>query len=147
MCLIVKKGTRSKILKENMIVYKQIERIPNSDAVSSTYYSGFVYEPNVLNKETIRTSSDSCAHDFGAMMFILKKTNDASLRVAMYNKTITAYGSGFHFATTRERLDCLEYYIATFVIPAGSKIILDGNGLGITNQIMYVPSPPETEIK
>lgn len=57
-----------------------------------------------------------------------------------------AYGEGFHFFATKTR--ALQSYnetgrsteaIARFVIPAGSTIILSGNGVGISNRIIYSP--------
>lgn len=132
MCLIVKKGTKSEIITVDLIVYKEIKRIEGFDAVSSLYYFGFVYEPNVLYKQEIEHDSYQYYDDIAQDAYRKYRNSES--------RKLDSYGPGFHFATTRERLvDSDSRYIATFVVPAGSKVILDKTGLGITNQIMYTP--------
>ena len=137
MCLIVRKGTVSQILENDLIVFKELSLATGS---LRSMYNGFVYNPGKLYKTNIAKSAifapydeqvfnnvDSILHEFG-----INWGSDKVLSI------LESYGPGFHFATTVERLSLSGKLGVTCkcIIPAGSEVIFDETGLGVTDQII-----------
>lgn len=151
MCLIVKKGAKKIVLKKDKIVWKVVLKPINDDTVEAVRYY-YEYASGKLCKARIckvrdpweMRPCDSIEQKYIANNVVPKECFDISSAVC--EGYAEAYGKGFHFFTTKKR--ARQSYdetgrsteaLARFVIPAGSTIILSGNGVGITNRIIYSP--------
>jgi hypothetical protein len=151
MCLIVKKGTRGKILKEDLIVYKKTYILNGFHCYKYTcrsQYNGYVYSIGVLNEVKIKKSDKYIAYDRHAVQENIIKIDNREVSIfdlqasCNIHEYFDAYGEGFHFAVTPERLEKtpteFNARIIAFTIPAGSRVIFDNSGLGITNKIILI---------
>jgi hypothetical protein len=152
MCLIVKKGTKKIVLKKDTIVWKVVLKPnANDNTVGAAYYN-YKYVRGKLCKTRIckvRKTLEIRPCDYTELKYLIDHVAQkrcSRARDVVREGYAEAYGSGFHFFTTKTR--ALQSYnecrrsseaIARFVIPAGSTIILSGNDAGITNRIIYSP--------
>ena len=146
MCLIVRKGTEITVTKEEMTVYKIVYATRN-DAFVRSQYMPYTYEYGVAQK----TALAKCPPEDGAFLDhtdieMTRKAfgfdDDVDAYEMLTSGKLDSWQFGFHFFATLESAQ-LHYdsisgsFIARFVIPKGSKIILNETGLGITDTIMY----------
>ena len=151
MCLIVKKGTKKIVLKKDKIVWKVVLKPTSNDTANAVYYN-YEYVRGKLHKQRVCKTRDpwevrpcdNTEQKYIANNVVPKEC--MRIRDAIRDGYAEAYGKGFHFFETKTRARRLynengrsNEAIARFVIPAGSTIILSGNGVGITNQIIYSP--------
>lgn len=151
MCLIVKKGAKKIVLKKDKIVWKVVLKPITDNTVETAYYN-YEYVSGKLCKARIckvRDTLEMCPCDHAEKEYIWNRVVPKecfNISSAVREGYAEAYGKGFHFFTTKKR--ARQSYdetgrsteaLARFVIPAGSTIILSGNGVGITNRIIYSP--------
>lgn len=149
MCLVVKKGTRSKKLTEDIYVWKQVGAFIASDGTASAVYYSFLYSPMKLNECAIKKSDELaiCHYDTEAIHCLKKQLGylpNESVSIFTLRSQIDQYSEGFHFAINKTRLMDAPYHnnrcqIKRFRIPAGSTVIYDKSGLGVTDKIIYDP--------
>lgn len=161
MCLIVKKGVEPVKLESDMVVWKVV-LVARNVSYSTFYRCAFLYERGETYSVSIRQSCDVQPQIFDDDVWPQFKQElseyvakqQTKMRYLLDNDYITAYGQGFHFATSRERLSTalhikLHYNrnasIERFVVPKGATIILDESGLGIADEIRW--EPDNTQIK
>jgi len=151
MCLIVKKGAKKIVLKKDKIVWKVVLKPITDNTVEAACYN-YEYASGKLCKARICKVRDPCEMrpcDHAEQKYIANNVVPKEyfhISRAVREGYAEAYGKGFHFFTTKKRAS--QSYdetgrsieaLARFVIPAGSTIILSGNGVGITNRIIYSP--------
>jgi hypothetical protein len=152
MCLIVRKGTKKIVLKKDTIVWKVVLKPnANDNTVGAAYYN-YKYVRGKLCKMRIckvRKRLEIRPCDSAEQRYLMNNIIPKRclyISDAVREGYAEAYGSGFHFFTTKTRArqsynECgrSDEALARFVIPAGSTIILSGNNVGISNRIIYSP--------
>lgn len=139
MCLITTDPTIH-ILEEDLIVYKSLIKLDNSQSFISTSQN-FLYVKGYLNtnkklvavKQIIISGAD-IANDY---YYANYKAHD------YYDTKPDCYGVKYGFHVFLKEEDCLSdsYPISTvfsFLIPKGSNIIYDQVGMAVTNQIILL---------
>lgn len=132
MCLIIERTVQPSILQEPMTVYKVL----SEDRYAPVFT--FLYRTNELYKTEIKESTDRICADDVAGNYLREKYSDSW----SHSLELKAIGSGFHFCLNPERADqmVISYVSNTIIfeaeIPAGAEFYEDGNGLGVSNQII-----------
>ena len=146
MCLIVRKGTEITVTEKEMTVYK-IVHASFKDNFVVAQYNPYLYEDGVVQK----TALAKCPPEEGAFIDYVdiemtRKAfgfdDDVDAYEMLTSGKLDSWKFGFHFFATLESAQLHDdnisgAVIAKFVIPKGSKIILNETGLGITDTIMY----------
>lgn len=149
MCLIVKKGTKKIVLKKDMFVWKQVRTYPYCGKAVTALYNDFQYVRGVAYEQELckmNNMYDVAVCDSAERSYFESEFPGNRMIDLAENGIIDCYDVGFHFFETRQRAE--ESYeeghdsgdsVERFVIPKGATIILSGNGVGITNRIIYSP--------
>lgn len=149
MCLIVKKGTRKIVIRKDRIVWKHVRTYPYNGKAVTALYNDFQYVRGVAYEQALCKMHDLygiAACDSAELAYFKREFYSSRMIDLVECGIIDCYGAGFHFFETRKRAE--ESYeevhdpgdkVERFVIPKGATIILSGNGVGITNRIIYSP--------
>ena len=114
MCLIVKKETKQTKLESDMIVWKVVNVIGNLATSLFWRHQQFMYEQSKTYSTTIEKSLEIQPMIFDDIVFkqfgkeladFVGRGCTVKLSYLLGNGVAEAYGRGFHFATTRGRLD------------------------------------------
>jgi hypothetical protein len=151
MCLITKQK-RPEILKEDLIVYKELNNCWDSttnDYEIKSCLTSFKYELGVLYQTEIKESEIPRNFDTIAWNLNFKPMSqkDRDLLYEQYSRLSDStsdvrffqelgykvYGAGFHSFESKYRTNDINYEC---VIPAGSEVYRDKSGLIVSNQII-----------
>lgn len=127
MCLIVKQGTRIKIAKEDLHVFKMLYGELESPALT-----GFIYTQDKLYETKIQKSRDfNCMDEFDRKALLKLFPSWAN------GVGVDSYGAGFHsmLKNEKKRLWGTGFYMYNVIIPKGSKYMVNPSGLIISNKI------------
>ena len=141
MCLITKQKEPI-ILKEDLVVYKVLDKDLKSAMQEFQYAFNTLYEAEIEESENPCFAGSYDRKYYGKGLILLNLVGPNTIT----DKSFIAYGRGIHFASSIERANIYKneiYYGARFVIvecliPAGSEVYYDETGLGITNQLTVV---------
>lgn len=126
--------TEPKIAKEDLIVYKLLKKIDDSDFFHPEYdyraafMTDFLYKSNKLYETKIYATLDNTAFDTLAM----------NARNEHTGSRLNSIGKGFHSAWNIERLTDLseDEVIVKCIIPKGAEFYIGLTDLLVSNQII-----------
>ncbi len=161
MCLITNQAKPVRLRKDKT-VWKVLERVLTGEGGYSTtryapiYRKGIYYMRGVTMRTEMLENGDTLGFDTAANIRIDRvldwvvnypakgwlNDNDRR-RKAIKDGAIKSIGDGFHFATTKSRLDEVagdcrneSVVVMRFVVPKGSLVYYDVGGLGVCDTIM-----------
>lgn len=164
MCLLVKAGTKPRVLKKDLVVFKLV--IVYNGVIENSFYHAngkcTMYEPGETRTTTIGKSDNfSYCGEPALLQFVdldgappVQYVAGASLSTAdtmalmsfveqqVIRGKIDMYGPGYHAFTTRKAAEELCGYpnkVYRFIIPAGSTAIFDNAGQVVASSIVYSP--------
>ena len=131
-----------KIADMDIIVYKMGNVWENDNTFYPAFIMDFIYEPNILNKETnliIRESSFA----YTGCLYILEGYHSYSEDCIYYNKNVYsrfAYGDKrYQYTFTDNLIEIFPnaYQIGKFIIPKGSEYYKKENGEIVSSNIIW----------